>query len=1094
MRRRFYNTIILLALFISPVIGLKGESLQKGDGNIYISSLDEVYNISNRNWFFKAEDNLEFKEVKQDTQSWYAFKPTSPWQVHAKDISDYQGNAWYRLNIHIDELDQENEYGLILPYSYGSCQVYINGQLVSTAGKFYTDGKKSEVGSKPTIVEVPPGALKQGTNVLAVRLSAMDYWGGFAGYIFLGPLEKVKSKWVKIILRHTSIAIICIFLSFYYFLHYWQRRKEKYYLWIACLNLSVGLFVFGFNGLPLYMFDQYWAYALITFLAGINIYFMTLNFLHSFLNRKIGKVGKVFWYFYLLLNIILFAEFMLTGGIFYFQKFLYAPYLLSYPIFFIYLITVNIRAIREKVPYALPIFWGVGIFAVGFMYSTVTFVTLIEADPMVGEVFFSVIIAFSVVVATRFSHTHQDLEKAHENLKTLDKLKDDFLANTSHELRTPLIGIIGIAETLIDGAAGELSKKTKENLSMISFSGKRLSNLVNDIIDFSKLKNQNIDLQLKPIDLKPLADITLALSKPLVQNESLELVNNIGEGVPPVEADENRLQQIMYNLIGNAIKFTSEGKITVDANAIYSNGSSTASSASDEPKFVQITVSDTGIGIPRDKFETIFKSFEQADTSISRDYGGTGLGLSITKHLIELHKGEIKVESEVGQGTKFIFTLPASKQNVDESTGDNILQNVIIGQRFSPTSLASKVGSSDEKIEIIEPQEILKDTEEQKFTGVSIENVNVLIVDDELVNLQVLSNILASQKCNITKAINGMEALELMDQPDFLPDIILLDVMMPKMSGFEVCEKIRKKYSANELPIIMLTAKNQVTDLITGLAVGANDYITKPYSKNELLARINTQLSLIQATKAFGELSAIQKELAVAKSIQQSALPASLPKSRFWDISAVCLPMKAIGGDFYDYHQVDEKNLGVIVGDVSGHGIPAALTVSMFKIAFSLQKTNADNPKLLIENINKILYGHCENNFITAAYVFINTEEQVIYYTNAGHPPIFLWNVNAQKLTPLSTKGIGVGLHASPEYQMLSHKIEKGDRIIMYTDGILEARHESGEMYEESRLIKAITENSNLKAGEIMDHIVEEVDKWSEIQDDDLTMAVIDII
>jgi len=317
---------------------------------------------------------------------------------------------------------------------------------------------------------------------------------------------------------------------------------------------------------------------------------------------------------------------------------------------------------------------------------------------------------------------------------------------------------------------------------------------------------------------------------------------------------------------------------------------------------------------------------------------------------------------------------------------------------------------------------------------------------------------------------------------------------MPKMSGFEVCEKIRSTYSSNEIPIIMLTAKNQVTDLVSGLTSGANDYITKPYSKNELLARMNTQLSLIQATKAFGELSAIQKELSLAKNIQESALPSSLPASRFWDMSAVSIQMHDVGGDFYDYHQVDDKNLGILIGDVSGHGIPAALTVSMLKIAFSLQLSNAENPKMVIENINKILYGNVENNFITASYIFINIEKKVLYYSNAGHPPMFIWNVNKQKLIPLNAKGIGIGFSPSPEYQTLNHEIEEGDRIIMYTDGFTEARHESGELYEEERLIKAISKNSDLTANELKNHLVEEINEWSKIQDDDLTLVVIDII
>lgn len=1084
--------ITLLLLLSFPAGSINAES-QVDNGSLNIPSLNKAYNIVIRNWFFKAEDDLSYKEISVDTSNWKLGLPHLPIDMLSRESKEYYGNAWFRLNIHINELDKEKKYAIMLPYTKGGLQVYINGRFITENREFSADGKTPHAGGKPKLVEIPAGYFNQGANVLAIRVSRVDDWGGFAGNSYIGPLDDLHLKWVRFILRYTFISFICIFLAFFYFVHYLQRKKEVYYLWFAGLNLSIGIFLLGVTGLSLYLLDYYWVYALLTFLGGINIYFMILNFLHSFLNRKMGIIGKAFHFFYLSLSIILLIEYLFTGGILYFQKYIYMPFIFSYTFLFIYLLAVNIRAIREKAPYALHIFWGVAILAVGLVYGMAVFSGIIQADPMVGEGYLAMIIAFAVVVAARFSHTHGELEKAHENLQIVDRLKDDFLANTSHELRTPLLGIIGIAETLMDGATGELSQKTKENLSMIAYSGKRLSSLVNDIIDFSKLKNQDIELQLKSVDLKALVDVILTLSGPLLSGKSIELINDVSKEMPPVWADENRLQQILYNLVGNAIKFTNEGKIRVDAHVISSNGGEFATPNHRETEFVQVVVSDTGIGIEPDKFETIFQSFEQADASISREYGGTGLGLSITKHLIELHNGGIKVESEVGKGSQFIFILPVSDQNVDETGEDGISQNVIIGQQISKYSFAFDESRDDEKTAIQDHRGNLKNGRERQLTEGSLDNIHVLIVDDEPVNLQVLSNILSFQNCTISRAVNGTEALEIFENSAVKPDIILLDVMMPKMSGFEVCEKIRSKCPPNEVPVIMLTAKNQVSDLVSGLGSGANDYITKPYSKNELLARMSTQLSLVQATRAFGKLSAIEKELSVAKNIQEAALPASLPESQFWNIAATCIPMIEIGGDFYDFHQVDDKRLGIIAGDVSGHGIPAALTLSMLKIAFSLQLSNAGNPKEVLESINKILYGHCESNFITASYVFIDNEEKVLHYANAGHPPSYLWNAREQKLIPLSTKGIGLGLQPAPEYQLLSQKIEEGDRIIMYTDGFLEAMHKSGEMYEKERLIKAIRKNRDATASEAVNRLVEEINEWSAKQSDDLTLVVIDI-
>ncbi len=273
-------------------------------------------------------------------------------------------------------------------------------------------------------------------------------------------------------------------------------------------------------------------------------------------------------------------------------------------------------------------------------------------------------------------------QMALDHLKKADKLKDDFLANTSHELRTPLNGIIGITESLIDGARGNLSDNVNKDLSLVVSSGKRLSSLVNDILDFSKLKNNELTLQRKLVGLREMTDLVFALSKPLLAGKNVALINNIDSSVPRIFADENRLQQILHNLLGNAIKFTHKGSVTVGASVCRETKDDRFAETRDENTahppspftihpspvagFLQISVSDTGIGIPSDKFESIFTSFAQVDSSTAREYGGTGLGLAVTKQLVELHGGKIWVESEVGKGSTFYFTLPLANINMGE--------------------------------------------------------------------------------------------------------------------------------------------------------------------------------------------------------------------------------------------------------------------------------------------------------------------------------------------------------------------------------------------------------------------------------------------
>ncbi|MBD1944872.1 response regulator [Coleofasciculus sp. FACHB-712] len=430
--------------------------------------------------------------------------------------------------------------------------------------------------------------------------------------------------------------------------------------------------------------------------------------------------------------------------------------------------------------------------------------------------------------------------------KRMEELKDEFLANTSHELRTPLNGIIGITESLIDGVTGHLPEKTIYNLSMVVSSAHRLSNLINDILDFSKLKHGNLPLKIKPVGMREITNVVLTLSQPLIGKKSLQLINKIAPNTPSVNADEDRVQQILYNLVGNAIKFTDSGVVEVSA-SVVEEGQKEDSSDAEYLPYLAITVADTGIGIPPEKFGKIFESFEQADGSTARIYGGTGLGLAITKKLVELHNGEICVESQMGVGSRFTFTLPLSKEvKVEE---------LKVEERFKFKELKPRLGN-------LQPAK-------QQFATQS-GDIKILIVDDEPVNVQVLVNYLSEQNYSLTQAFNGIEALAAIAQ-GLRPDIILLDVMMPRMTGYEVCKKIREQYSLTELPILMLTAKNQVSDLVEGFKSGANDYLIKPISKNELLARINLHLQLSNL-EALRQAEAREREKAQQLELTLSAL------------------------------------------------------------------------------------------------------------------------------------------------------------------------------------------------------------------------------
>lgn len=402
-----------------------------------------------------------------------------------------------------------------------------------------------------------------------------------------------------------------------------------------------------------------------------------------------------------------------------------------------------------------------------------------------------------------------------DRLKRVDKIKDEILANTSHELRTPLNGMIGLAKSMLDGVTGKLSFDQRDNLLMIVSSGIRLNNLVNDILDFSKMVTRQLELNLASQDVYASVSMVLNLSKHLLGDKEVELVNEITSDCPYVLADNDRLQQILYNLVGNAIKFTERGSIRVGARV--------------EGDFLWIDVRDTGIGIEPGQFERIFQSFEQGDGSTSRKFGGTGLGLAVTKQLIELQNGEIQVASQVGQGSCFSVKLPISSVPLAEYTLPGL-------------ETVSKVTNYDA---LLEEEAMMRSRDfEAEITGDGM--FKILVVDDNPVNQRVLVNrLVLERKFTIFKASSGAEALGIIFS-EIPPDLVLLDIMMPEQSGYQVCKKVREVYSPDELPILLVTAKNQVGDLVEGFDAGANDFLTKPISQEELISRVGVHLKMLE--------------------------------------------------------------------------------------------------------------------------------------------------------------------------------------------------------------------------------------------------------
>jgi PAS domain S-box-containing protein len=385
------------------------------------------------------------------------------------------------------------------------------------------------------------------------------------------------------------------------------------------------------------------------------------------------------------------------------------------------------------------------------------------------------------------------------------KAKQQFLSNMSHEIRTPMNAIIGFTKVVLKT---DLNAKQKEYLDAIKMSGDALIVLINDILDLAKVDAGKMTFEKTPFKMKSSISAMLHLFETKIQEKNLSLVKEYDSKIPDVlVGDPVRLHQIILNLVSNAVKFTTKGKITVSVHLLYD----------DEDKVViEFAVTDTGIGIPDEKIEKIFENFQQASSGTSRLYGGTGLGLAIVKQLVEPQGGSIRVKSIVNEGSTFSFTLSFQKTNADAELENELME---------------------------------LDTE--------IKNIKVLVVEDIALNQLLMKTLLDDFGFDRDIAENGKIAIEKLKNKDY--DIILMDLQMPEMNGFEATEYIRKTMNS-KIPIIALTADVTTADLAKCKAVGMNDYLAKPVNEKLLYSKIVSILKKPKLTKLSAKLNENSEE------------------------------------------------------------------------------------------------------------------------------------------------------------------------------------------------------------------------------------------
>lgn len=807
------KVIMMIGLFLTVLISLRIPWVLVGNGKVEatqgivdVSAIDFAENpfiYLDGDWEFYPDVLLGPNEIRENAQQLEkrVMPVPSDWRKDDHPVTFTGNDGTYRLRMLLTDDQLQGNYQIQLPRRTAVSKMYINGELV--LDNQFVQGAEKERNPNQAKQFASFGLENMNETEILIQISDGPTFrgSGIVKSIKFGKESAIQSSNDFSMAMQLIVIAITLLHGFYSIVLFMLRRRQVGYLYFACALFSAAIATaMDDDKLLLYWIDMtYLASIKVLFLAYVGISVFSLLFIQmTFLDYQQSKWVRLIQLLHGLLALLI----------------VLSP--------FEYITVVTRIAFGVIVISFAMIAWFM--WKRGEKGDTKVFFLLLAASSLaVSFIFgfyksahsvqlpyypFDIIIAFislSLYIFSNIFRMSDENQALTLQLQKEMKQKDDFLANTSHELRNPLHGIINITEAILRDENMELTDQNRRNLGIQLNIGYHMSQTLNDLLDITRLREQKIQLYKTELDIHSVISGVVDMLKMMIEKKNIRLEVAIESSFPNVIADEKRVIQIIYNLLHNAMKYTEEGVISIHTSV--------------QGNQALIQIEDTGIGMSEETIAKVFKPYEQGDTSITAMGNGVGLGLAICKELVEMHGGILEVRSVLGEGTTFWFTLPLANDLMWK------------GAQASNVQGSDKILTDDDAFPSITPIAI-PESDDLTFRP------SILVVDDDAVNLNVLSNILSSDQYDLVMVTSGKEALQELSRGEW--DLVITDVMMPHMSGYELTRTIRKKYSALELPVLLLTARNRMEDIYTGFLSGANDYIVKPANALELKIRVNT--------------------------------------------------------------------------------------------------------------------------------------------------------------------------------------------------------------------------------------------------------------